>query len=153
MTIKVSTSSSVHCKLAMPNLSQLPLSLLLSLLLLQISVIPMSVAKSVKPSKESSDSKSHSSNAHIKGHFSEHVNRFEQFAKRLYQDLGASQGNVTFVADQYQNDFDMLNKSTQEQFGDSLSALFSIRLLDLQNSVLHTRKMQELISALLGKSS
>jgi len=82
----------------------------------------------------------------------DHVNRVEQFAKHLYQDLGASQGNVTLVADQYQNDFDKLNESTQEQFGDSLRALFSIRLLDLQNSILHTRKMQELISALLGKS-
>ena len=72
-------------------------------------------------------------------------------AKTLYSNLGDRQGNVTLVADEYRGEFDQLNEITKGQLGDSLSALFAIRVLDLQTSILHTRKMQELLSSLLKK--
>lgn len=76
---------------------------------------------------------------------------FVHFAKTIYNDLGERQGNITAVADEYQGQFDQLNKSTKGQLGDSLSALFAIRVLDLQSSILHTRKMQELLSSFMKK--
>ena len=80
-----------------------------------------------------------------------HPNKIVHFAKHVYQELGASQGNITLVADLYQGEFEQLNTYTNGQLGDTLSGLFAIRVLDLQNSILHTRKMQELIAALLAK--
>jgi len=78
-----------------------------------------------------------------------HADGFVRFAKSIYHDLGEKQGNVSFVANQYQGEFNELNQSTKGQLGDSLSALFAIRVLDLQNSILHTRKMQELLTSLM----
>jgi hypothetical protein len=80
-----------------------------------------------------------------------HADGFVRLAKNLYRDLDAKQGNLTVIADQYQGEFDRLNETTKGQLGDSLSALFAIRVLDLQNSILHTRKMQELLSSLMKK--
>jgi hypothetical protein len=80
-----------------------------------------------------------------------HPNKVVLFAKNAYQELGARQGNITLVADLYKGEFDQLNSYTKGQLGDTLSGLFEIRTLDLQNSILHARKMQELIAALLEK--
>lgn len=80
-----------------------------------------------------------------------HADGFVRFAKDMYHGLDEKQGNVTVIASKYQEEFDDLNETTQGQLGDSLSALFAIRVLDLQNSILHTRKMQELLSSLMKK--
>ena len=71
-----------------------------------------------------------------------------RFTKNLYKDLGSSWGaNTTVVADKYRDKFNRLNATTDGQLGQTLSALFEIRMLDLQASVRHARKMRSVIES------
>jgi len=70
-----------------------------------------------------------------------------RFTKNLYQELGDHWGNTTAVTDKYRDEFQDLNASTAGQLGETLSALFEIRMLDLQASVRHARKMRNVIQS------
>ena len=65
------------------------------------------------------------------------------FSKNLYQELGTSTGNDTeAVIDKYRPQFAELDKSTEGILGQTLASLAEIRLLDLQASVRHARRLQ-----------
>jgi predicted metalloendopeptidase len=74
------------------------------------------------------------------------------FTKNLYKELGNNWGNTTVVAEKYRDRFQRLNETTQGQLGDTLASLFEIRMLDLQASVRHARKMRAVIEALGEKT-
>jgi hypothetical protein len=75
------------------------------------------------------------------------------FTKNLYRDLGSNWNaeNATVVTDKYRDQFQHLNESTAGQLGETLAALFEIRMLDLQASVRHARKMRSVIEAFAVK--
>lgn len=75
------------------------------------------------------------------------------FTKNLYKDLGSNWNavNASVVTDKYRNQFQHLNESTAGQLGETLAALFEIRMLDLQASVRHARKMRAVIEAFAEK--
>lgn len=75
-----------------------------------------------------------------------------QFSKKIYKDLGHNRGNITAVVDKYQGEFDNLDGRTGGSLGETLSALLEIRMLDLQASVRHARRMHNLIDKFAGKS-
>ena len=74
-----------------------------------------------------------------------------RFTKNLYQELGDHWGNATAISDKYRDQFQNLNASTDVQLGDTLSALFEIRMLDLQASVRHARKMRSVLQSFSGE--
>ena len=71
------------------------------------------------------------------------------FTKNLYRDLGASgEANYTeTVIDKYRPRFEQLNVSSDGRFGQALSSLLEMRMLDLQASVRHARRMQTVVRA------
>jgi hypothetical protein len=71
-----------------------------------------------------------------------------RFTKNLYKDLGKDWGNnATVVADKYRDKFARLNATTEGQLGNTLASLFEIRMLDLQSSIKHARKMRSVIES------
>ena len=74
-----------------------------------------------------------------------------RFTKNLYKELGDHWGNTTAISDKYRDQFQNLNASTDGQLGETLSALFEIRMLDLQASVRHARKMRSVIQSFSGE--
>jgi hypothetical protein len=74
-----------------------------------------------------------------------------RFTKSLYKDLGNSWNNATAVADKYRDKFLALNATTEGQITQTLGTLFEIRMLDLQASVRHARRMREVVSAFTEK--
>ena len=70
-----------------------------------------------------------------------------RFTKNLYKDLGKDWGNSTAVADKYRDKFSRLNATTEGQLGNTLASLFEIRMLDLQTSIKHARKMRSVIES------
>ena len=74
-----------------------------------------------------------------------------QFTKKLYKDLGQNIMNTTLLADKYQTEFDQLDKHVGGRLGETLSALSEIRLLDLQASIRHARRMRRIIDEFTGK--
>lgn len=70
-----------------------------------------------------------------------------RFTKTLYKELGSNWGNTTTVTDKFRERFRDLNETTEGQLGQTLAALFEIRMLDLQASVRHARKMRTVIEA------
>ena len=74
-----------------------------------------------------------------------------RFTKNLYKELGDHWGNATTISDKYRDQFQNLNASTDGQLGETLSALFEIRILDLQASVRHARKMRSVIQSFSGE--
>lgn len=75
-----------------------------------------------------------------------------QFTKKLYKDLGNNLGhNATALADKYQGEFDQLDSHTGGRLGETLSTLFEIRMLDLQASIRHARRMRQVIDEFTGK--
>jgi hypothetical protein len=74
-----------------------------------------------------------------------------RFTKNLYKELGDHWGNATAISDKYRDQFQNLNASTDGQLGETLSALFEIRMLDLQASVRHARKMRSVIQSFSGE--
>ena len=75
-----------------------------------------------------------------------------RFTKNLYKELGDHWGNTTAISDKYRDQFQNLNASTDGQLGETLSALFEIRMLDLQASVRHARKMRSVIQSFSGEN-
>ena len=74
-----------------------------------------------------------------------------RFTKSLYKDLGNSWNNATAVADKYRDKFLALNATTEGQITQTLATLFEIRMLDLQASVRHARRMREVVAAFTEK--
>ena len=74
-----------------------------------------------------------------------------RFTKNLYKELGDHWGNTTAISDKYRDQFQNLNASTDGQLGETLSALFEIRMLDLQASVRHARKMRSVLQSFSGE--
>lgn len=75
-----------------------------------------------------------------------------QFTKKLYKDMGSSLGkNATMLADKYQGEFEQLDVHTGGRLGETLSTLLEIRLLELQASIRHARKMRQIIDEFTGK--
>lgn len=75
-----------------------------------------------------------------------------KFTKKLYRDLGGHFANLTSVADKYQGEFDQLDQHTGGKLAETLSTLSELRLLDLQASIRHARRMHKLIDEITGKS-
>lgn len=75
-----------------------------------------------------------------------------KFTKKLYRDLGGHFANLTSVADKYQGEFDQLDQHTGGKLAETLSTLSELRLLDLQTSIRHARRMHKLIDEITGKS-
>jgi len=73
------------------------------------------------------------------------------FTKNLYKELGNNWGNTTVIAEKYRERFEKLNETSQGQLGDTLISLFEIRMLDLQASVRHARKMRAVFQAFAEK--
>jgi hypothetical protein len=74
-----------------------------------------------------------------------------RFTKNLYRDLGASWNNTSDVTDKYRPAFRQLNESTAGMLGQTLSSLLEIRMLDLQASVRHARKMRTVVESFAEK--
>lgn len=55
------------------------------------------------------------------------------------------------LADKYQGEFDQLDSQTGGRLGETLTALFEVRMLDLQASIRHARKMRQIIDGFTGK--
>ena len=70
-----------------------------------------------------------------------------RFTKNLYKDLGNSWNNTVAVADKYRPEFLELNQTSGGQLGQTLSSLMEIRMLDLQASVRHARKMRSVFQS------
>lgn len=70
-----------------------------------------------------------------------------RFTKNLYKDLGNSWNNTAAVADKYRPKFLELNQTTSGQLGQTLSSLLEIRMLDLQTSIRHARKMRSVFQS------
>lgn len=64
------------------------------------------------------------------------------FAKDLYKDLGSVGNETDALVDKYRPQFAELNKSSDGQLGQTLSSLAEIRLIDLQASVRHARRLK-----------
>jgi hypothetical protein len=72
-----------------------------------------------------------------------------EFSKRLYTEIGHSH-NETLSSD-LANDYAELNSLTDGALGGTLTALFELRLLDLQYSVRHARAILDKIPDFLEK--
>jgi hypothetical protein len=96
---------------------------------------------STQPSTQLSGSSRLSANTHAKNR------NIVQFSKKMYSYLGVVKPwNATFIADHFRPEFDRIN--ADGTVGSALMALYDMRMQDLQTSVKHTRRMQEVLSAL-----
>lgn len=73
------------------------------------------------------------------------------FTKNLYRDLGRAWNNTSDVTDKYRSEFQQLDGYTNGTLGQTLSSLLAIRMLDLQASVRHARKMRTVVETLSEK--
>ena len=73
------------------------------------------------------------------------------FTKSLYRDLGNNWNNATAVADKYRDRFNALNDTSDGHLSQTLASLFEIRMLDLQASVRHARKMRSVVESFAQK--
>jgi hypothetical protein len=70
-----------------------------------------------------------------------------RFSKRLYSSMGALGGwNATSLAEGFRKEFDNVN--TDGMLGSALRALYDMRMQDLQVSLVHARRMQEVLAIL-----
>lgn len=76
-----------------------------------------------------------------------------QFTKNLYKDLGHAWNNTSDLTDKYRPEFEQLDLSANGTLKQTLSSLLAIRMLDLQASVRHARKMQTVVDSLAEKGS
>ena len=74
-----------------------------------------------------------------------------QFTKKLYRELGNNLGNATALTRKYQGEFDELDESTGGALAETLTSMFEIRMLELQASIRHARKMRQIIDGFTGK--
>lgn len=73
-----------------------------------------------------------------------------RFTKNLYRDLG-NRNDTAAVIDKYRPKFLQLNATSEGQLGQTLSSLLEIRMLDLQSSVRHARKMRSVFQSFAEK--
>lgn len=71
------------------------------------------------------------------------------FSKRVYKE--AWRANATLVTADFQKEFDILNESTDGNLGKTLTAVFELRLIELQYSVRHARAMLDMVNHLIGQ--
>lgn len=78
--------------------------------------------------------------------------RILQFTKRVYRDLGNTvAGDNARTRDKFRDEYQTLDTLTNGRLGPALSSLFEIRLLDLQASVRHTRRMHKVLEEFMRK--
>lgn len=70
-----------------------------------------------------------------------------KFTKRVYRDLGGKWAG----ADKYRGEYHQLNLQTGGHLGETLTALLDLRMLDLQESVKHAKRMREVVDDLASK--
>lgn len=71
------------------------------------------------------------------------------FSKRVYKEAWLA--NATLVTAGFQKEFDILNESTDGNLGKTLTAVFELRLIELQHSVRHARAMLDMVNHLIGR--
>lgn len=71
-----------------------------------------------------------------------------QFAKSIYSALGSNKGDVNQTVQTFRDRFQELNATTDGQLPEALAGLYEIRLLDLQSSIRHAKKMMEVVQGL-----
>lgn len=76
-----------------------------------------------------------------------------QFTKKLYKDLGNNMGNITRTTDKFQEEYDELDTITDGRLGPALTSLLEIRMLDLQASIRHARRMHQVLNGFMGKGA
>jgi len=76
-----------------------------------------------------------------------------QFTKRIYKDLGNNMGNVTRTTDKFKEEYDDLENVTDGRLGPALSSLLEMRMLDLQASIRHARRMHQVVVGFIGKDA
>jgi hypothetical protein len=76
-----------------------------------------------------------------------------RFTKNLYKELGTNWDNTTSVTEKFRDKFAKLNATTNGELGETLASLLEIRMLDLQASIRHARKMRGVLEALEEKTS
>ena len=75
------------------------------------------------------------------------------FSKRMYKELGGkNSGNITLTSEDFQAEFDQINVLSHGELAKSLSSLFEIRMLDLQLSIRHARKLRDAVDQLVKNS-
>lgn len=74
-----------------------------------------------------------------------------QFTRKIYKDLGNNMGNVTRTTDKFQGEYDDLDNITDGRLGPALTSLLEIRMLDLQASIRHARRMHRVLDGFMGK--
>jgi hypothetical protein len=67
------------------------------------------------------------------------------FTKRIYSSLGTK--SIADLAIDFKNDFEVLNEDNNK-LGEELNSLYEMRLDDLKRSVLHAKKMRDLLDIL-----
>jgi len=78
--------------------------------------------------------------------------RILQFTKRVYRDLGSSiGGDNARIRDKFRDEYNVLDTLTNGKLGPALTSLFEIRLLDLQASIRHTRRMHKILEDFVRK--
>lgn len=73
------------------------------------------------------------------------------FTRKMYSELGNS--TEMHVTPHFQNEFDQLDAYTNGQLGHTLSALFEMRLIDLQMSIRRARIMRDAVHQFVLGSS
>lgn len=66
------------------------------------------------------------------------------FSKLMYSSLAS--GNAAMLAERFRSTFDSLNQD--EKLGETLDIMYDMRLMDLQASIRHARKMKDVIELL-----
>jgi hypothetical protein len=86
------------------------------------------------------DTVEHSTPEPVAGHPSDIVS----FSKQMYSSLAA--GTAVEIAEHFKSTFDSLNQD--KRLADELNIVYDMRLMDLQASIRHARKMKEVLSIL-----
>jgi hypothetical protein len=60
-------------------------------------------------------------------------------------------GNSSRIAEKYRGEFEQLDAHTGGRLGQTLNSLIEIRMLDLQASIRHAKRMHRLIDDFTGK--
>jgi hypothetical protein len=78
-------------------------------------------------------------------------------SKRLYQELGHDHdhwnASSAHVSEEFRGEFDQLNSYTDGELGRTLVELFEIRMMDLQTSIKHARRMRDAIAQLVDTAA
>jgi hypothetical protein len=74
-----------------------------------------------------------------------------QFSKKMYSSMGNQVGrawNASAMAEGFKSEFDKLSASTGGVVGTALKAIYEMRMLDLQTSLTHARRLRDVLDFL-----